>query len=470
MRGTAPMMHARTARGWLAVSLLVILPALTLRGAFAGYFLLDDFGMLSIVRLVGNPLHVFVENHIPGGFYYRPLGMLWWWLSERLFGSIAAWHYLLNALAQGAVTLALWRWLTRASGFPRLAFGAAVVFAVHPVAIGTTLWLSDRFDLLAALFGLLGLHAAWRFAGTGHGRDWAGTLVWIGLALLSKEIALVMLAAVFAAWLFADAGIAMRRRALALASLVVLAALYLFVRWLVIVDAGASYLLAQMPFVDLLRTGLAHGVRAAIDYLGHWPRLTGWKAILAFAGVALLVPALVLRARASWSRARWRLLMAGAVLAFAPLLLQVPLLALQDLTLPASGNDILLAFHARHFYVCCIGLLAIGVALLSAPATPRDAVGRLAAAATALLVVVGFSASQHMAKLYRDATLGQRAFVESAHAALATIALPRHGCRIFLLDTGSWPFAWVSDEAIKATATDLDRLAGCLIQTEHTPW
>jgi len=74
-----------------------------------------------------------------------------------------------------------------------------------------------------------------------------------------------------------------------------------------------------------------------------------------------------------------------------------------------------------------------------------------------------------MAKLYRDATLGQRAFVESAHAALATIALPRHGCRIFLLDTGNWPFAWVSDEAIKATATDLDRLAGCLIQTEHTP-
>lgn len=319
--------------------------------------------------------------------------MLWWWLSERLFGSVAFWHYLLNALAQGAVTLALWRWMVLASGFPRLAFAAAVVFAVHPVAIGTTLWLSDRFDLLAALFGLLGLQAAWRFAGTGNGRDWARTLVWIGLALLSKEIALVMLAAVFAAWLFADVGLAVRRRMAALVSLVLLAAIYLFVRWLVIVDAGASYLFAQMPFFELVWTGLAHGARAGIDYLGHGPRLTGWKAILAVAGAAMLVPALALGAIGPWNRARWRLLVVGAVLALSPLLLQVPLLALQDIGLPASGSDILLAFHARHFYVCCIGLLAIAVALLSAPATPRDGADRLAAAGAALLVVVWFSAS-----------------------------------------------------------------------------
>ena len=464
------MTPARPTRGWLAALVLLVLPGLAMRGAFGGYFLLDDFGMLSIVRLIGNPLHVFFENHLPGGFYYRPLGMLAWWLSEQVFGTVAAWHYLCNAVVQGAVVVALWRWLAAASGSPALAFGAAAMFAVHPAAIGTTLWLSDRFDLLALLFGMLGLRAAWRFAGEGRGVDWLLTLAWIALALLCKEIALVTLAAVVAAWLLADRRIALRRRLLALASLVVLAVVYLVLRWLVIVDAGATYLFAQLPLADLLWVGLANGIGAGIDYLGHWPRLAGWKAVLAVAGFALLAAAAVIGARRPWHLARWRLLAVGVVLAAAPLLLQIPLLALQDLAMPAAGNDLLLVFHARHFYVCCAGLLVIGVALLSSPAPSRDARSWLAAVASAALLVVWFSASQHMAKLYREETRQQRALVEAAHAALATITLPRTHCQVFLLDTGNWPFAWVSDQAIKGTATDPARLAGCLIQTEHTSW
>lgn len=455
---------------WLAALLLFILPALAMRGAFDGYFLLDDFGMLSIVRLIGSPAHAFFENHMPGGLYYRPLGILAWWLGEKMFGSVAAWHYACNALLHGAVVLAFCRWLVAACGSRGLAYGAAAMFAVQPVAIGTTLWLSDRFDLLALLFGLLALRAAWRFADEGQGSDWFRALVWIALALLSKEIALVTAAAVFVVWMLGDRRTALRRRVLAMFSLAVLSAAYLCVRWLVIADAGASYLFSALPLADLLTAGLAHGAGAAIDYLGHWPRLAGWKAALAVAGAVSLLPALWIGARMPWSRRRARLLATGAVLAVAPLMLQFPLLALQDLTLPASGNDLLLAFNARYFYVCCAGLVAIGVAVLSPLAQSRKRTVWWAAAAAAMLVVVWFSASQHMAKLYRDETRQQRAFVEAAHDALATIALPHRGCQVYLLDTDNWPFAWVSDEAIKATTTDLARLAGCLIQTEHTPW
>ena len=81
--------------------------ATVFRAAFSAYFLLDDFGMLSIARFLDNPFEPFVRNHIPGGIFYRPVGMLLWWLSERGFGSGAFAHYLLNLLLHGAVAVAL---------------------------------------------------------------------------------------------------------------------------------------------------------------------------------------------------------------------------------------------------------------------------------------------------------------------------------------------------------------------------
>ncbi len=473
-RPDSDVMHRPRWRGGLAAVLLLALPLLVMQAALDGYFLLDDFGMLSIVRLIGNPLPAFVENHIPGGLYYRPLGIQLWWLAERAFGAQAAWHYLCNALLHGAVVVALWRWLAAATHSRGLAFAAALVYAIHPVAIGTTLWLSDRFDLLAMLFGTLGLGAASRFAVDGRVRDAGVALASIALALLAKEIALVPLAAIGALWFCAEPGVAVRRRLQASAVLVAVVAAWFTLRALVIADAGAAHMFAARPLAELVAAGLANGFGAAVDYLGYLPRLAGWQAVSVIAGLGVLAVAMLAGAVRPWTRARLRLFAAGSVLAVAPLVLQFPLLAFQDPRLDAAGDGMLLAINARHFYVSCAGVIVVVVAVLAPLCTFGIRAGSrgagIAVAAAVLLVAGWLPASQQMARIHRDLTRQQHGLVEAAHAALASIALPGRGCHVFLLDTGNWPFAWVSDEAIKGTTRELDRLAGCLIQTEHTPW
>jgi hypothetical protein len=60
--------------------------------------------------------------------------------------------------------------------------------------------------------------------------------------------------------------------------------------------------------------------------------------------------------------------------------------------------------------------------------------------------------------------------VEAAVRAVAELKIPAEGCQVYLLDTTSWSFGWISDEAVKSMTPDLKRISGCLIQTEHTPW
>src|SRR6185503_1253742 len=65
------------------------------------------------------------------------------------------------------------------------------VFAVHPVAIGTALWLSDRFDLIATLFSLLALCAALDYVRQPRRTSLAALLACLLIAFMGKEIAIV---------------------------------------------------------------------------------------------------------------------------------------------------------------------------------------------------------------------------------------------------------------------------------------
>lgn len=119
---------------------------LPLNGA---WFHRDDFWLLSLARHTTNPLYFWTYDH-SAFYFFRPVAMTLWWCSVALWGSEPTAHYALNALLHGAVALSFGLWM-RAFARSSTVGGLAIVFyAVHPVAVRTTMWLSDRFDLLAS--------------------------------------------------------------------------------------------------------------------------------------------------------------------------------------------------------------------------------------------------------------------------------------------------------------------------------
>jgi hypothetical protein len=86
------------ARRWILLAALLGLAAFAaLRGAFGGAFIFDDYALLALPRYFDNPFLPFWHEHVEGGLHYRPMGLLLWWISERLFGAAPLPHYLLNA-------------------------------------------------------------------------------------------------------------------------------------------------------------------------------------------------------------------------------------------------------------------------------------------------------------------------------------------------------------------------------------
>ena len=132
-----------------------------------------------------------------GTFQYRPLTFnLWLLLSHALFERPLAFHLLWVALGcSNALLLAL---LLRQAGLAqRVAFVAALVFALNPYAAYVHGWVATLADLLWVGIGLgLTLWLQRRAAGGAHDRTaqaWVVAVVFVAtmLALLAKEAAIV---------------------------------------------------------------------------------------------------------------------------------------------------------------------------------------------------------------------------------------------------------------------------------------
>lgn len=461
---------ARSIAVWGAAAVLLLVPYLAYRAALDGYFLLDDFGLLAIVRFLDTPLAPFYTDHIGGSLFYRPFGMALWWLSDAIFGASARWHYATNLALHVAVAAALWRVVRAFGGGGVPGWAAALAFALHPVGIGTALWLSDRFDLLAALCGLLGLAAAADFARSHAMRHAVGCLLGLALALLSKEIGLAYLAAACTLCVLPPAPLSVRVRTLAGLALLALGALFLILRAWVLADPAASSLISTQPISDLAIRGIASWLRGGVDFVGQLPVLTGSAHRLAVAVWLALAVAVAGAAIGPWPRSRLRLLLLGAVLCAVPAALQWPLTGHSDPSIPAAADAVKLVVDARYYYTAMIGFTLLMVAALWPAGLRLRASGWLACVALVVLAGIWFDASRRLSGRYRQTTEQQRAITRAAVTAIDRLAVDADRCQIYLLDTGNWMFSWVADEAIKAVHPDLARVAGCLIQTEHTPW
>ncbi|HVJ80833.1 MAG TPA: tetratricopeptide repeat protein, partial [Planctomycetia bacterium] len=117
---------------------------------------------------------------------YYPLAYTTFWLEYRLWGIQTAGYHVDNVLLHAAAAVFLLRTLERLR-IPG-AFATALLFIVHPVAVESVAWISQRKTVLAGAL-LFASTAAWTsYAAAGSKRSYTAAVVAFALSLASKPI------------------------------------------------------------------------------------------------------------------------------------------------------------------------------------------------------------------------------------------------------------------------------------------
>jgi tetratricopeptide (TPR) repeat protein len=145
--------------------------------------------------------HFLFTDATPSDFY-RPIQRLTYLLDYAAFVFKPAGYHVTSILCHLGATLALLLlsrellrlWDVEEAKARRLAFWAALAWAIHPVQTAAVAYISGRADPLAAAFGFLGLYCALRaFPASGSRRSlllFAGGILFL-LSALSKETGLL---------------------------------------------------------------------------------------------------------------------------------------------------------------------------------------------------------------------------------------------------------------------------------------
>lgn len=132
------------------------------------------------------------------GNYYRPIFLLWLRLNYALFGvHVAGWHAT-SILCHVLATLLVFRVVRQLARDGATAFVAALIFGLHPAHVENVVWISGVTDPLMACFALGSFSAFLSFRQNGGIWRVGSALTLFGLALLSKETAIVLPALILA--------------------------------------------------------------------------------------------------------------------------------------------------------------------------------------------------------------------------------------------------------------------------------
>jgi hypothetical protein len=212
--------------------------------------------------------------------HYKPLHLVFWWGSYRVFGLHPAGYHALSIALHLANVALLWYVALRLTGRALVAHIAALVLAMHPALTFAVVWISATTDLAPVFLGLLSIvcFIRWRDA-PGASKGWlVASVVAYALALLMhpKVAPIVLGIAVYEGQRSLDEGgrIDLRRFAILIPYALVL-----------VPYAGVQlYARAHIEAYD----GYAFGSAAAKNFLRYvamavYPR---WSIILEPTGVA----------------------------------------------------------------------------------------------------------------------------------------------------------------------------------------
>jgi protein O-mannosyl-transferase len=195
---------------WLLGAALLI-TAITYLPTLGFGFVYDDSGQILdnpflkswryVPKFFATPLWA---HQFPGvaGNYYRPLFLLWSlvnysWFKDRPFG----WH-LEAVVLHLVVTWLVYRVVRKMTGRNTLAWLTALLFGVHPVHHEVVAWISGSTETVFASFFLAAFLAYLQSRESRPGLWLTISCLLYGLALLSKETAIVLPVLVFAhAWI-----------------------------------------------------------------------------------------------------------------------------------------------------------------------------------------------------------------------------------------------------------------------------
>lgn len=443
----------------------------------------DDFAFLAMTRQLEEPWRLLVQDAF-GLFFFRPVGAFFWWASVAAFGDAWPLHYLANVLLHLGCAALLFAFVRSLLVSAPVAAAAALAFAAHPTAYSAAAWLADRFDLLATLFGLVSLLAVQRFVARGS----AVTAAWVCIAafasMLSKETGFIYpaVACVLLAWTGqGDRVPSFRSRVLVAVGLGATVVAVLALRKLVL-RPGADALFFESGLVTTLLEGVEKWARFLPDFVvsqaGSPLAAFTWLAVLILFGAA----ALAAGGRGVFDRALGRAVAIGLAVMLLSALVQSPVIRASRVLpyhfagLPAGAPMFDWLVSHRYYYVSLAGLFVVLAALGEGAWRVLARRGHLVAIAASLLVLVGATAliassrsvGRDWARFTREQDAG---LIRAAAEALAQRDWPA-GCKVYLLGTHerSTTFLYGSDVIVKHMLPRGHSLAGCLVQTEVTPW
>ncbi|GAA0705084.1 hypothetical protein [Dokdonella soli] len=469
------------ANGRLPLFAIVVLVIIVYWPGVHGFWGRDDFMQLASARLVGSPWPLFVQDHyvpVPGAVF-RPLGFASFWLGAALFGTDYEAHAIADMLLHLGVALALFGLLLRAA-IPRLlAVCCALLFALHPAVVGTALWWSARFDLLAALFVLLALNAAFDYRERGRWTALLLALLAAFAAMLSKEVGLAVLVPLSWLWLrwawHEPAQRAQALRAIALAWLCALA--YFGWRWSVL-GTPASGLTGTMPVSSAIAKGLLDWLQQAPGYLAFWARSDGARRgalVVAVLVLAMAVGAAIMRHPARGTgRRRVDLAVCGLCLLVVPALLQAPVAALNAAPLRADMSVIEAAMQSRLYYLGISGA-AIALAALLAPVWDTSSTRwRIAIFVPLAFAAAALGSISHAdARAFAKRSMQISTVARAAVAAVGELDLPTSRCHVVFLGIDpppEWSIYVSMDSIVKALSPDLARVGHCYFHADYVTY
>lgn len=463
-------------RDALCMLVLVFCTAWVYWPGIHGFWGRDDFAQLAMARMVGTPWSFFLHDHYPvPGSEYRPLGYASMWLGQALLGSDYAAHAQSDLLLHICVGLALFGVLRKAETGRAVALVCTVLFALHPAVIGTALWWSARFDLLATLFILLAVWSALAYRRGRRPIAFAGMLVAAFAAMLSKEIGLVAVAvlsllALRWAWSRPDErGAALRMLGGSLAC----ALGYIGLRRTVLGTLGST-MTASVPMRQAIANGLLAWPADMPGYVSFWARMTAPQHAVFGLALLLMIALLVVSVRRRRPRARNHppadLLVCGACLFLLPAVLQAPVAGFA-MPLNAHMSAVDSAMQSRLYYLGIAGVAMLVAAVLSwAAQRLGKRAGLMLAVATSLLVVDLAGSAHHAAAAFavRSSQIAQPA--RQAVAQIASMRLPRNHCQIVFLGVEpppEWSVFVSMDSIVKALSPNPQHVGHCWFHDDY---
>jgi len=177
---------------WVLPFILILTIAAYIPALSGGFVNWDDPEYVTsnlLIRDLSN-LRALITTSIQGN--YHPLTMISLAINYKISG-LDAWSYHLFNLFFHLINC----WLVFRLAFLLsrqnliIAFTTSVLFAVHPMHVESVAWVSERKDVLYSLFFLAGLITYTKYVDTNSRKQFALTIFFVVLSLLSKPAAVV---------------------------------------------------------------------------------------------------------------------------------------------------------------------------------------------------------------------------------------------------------------------------------------